>query len=64
MSMFSKRTMAALFAIAITSSLIVATGLVGSAFAAIKDKSSSWIPKVQSQAPVVSKSHVANSSVV
>src|SRR5918911_2657439 len=40
MSMFNKRTTAALVAIAIASSLIVASGLLGSAFAAIKDKSS------------------------
>jgi hypothetical protein len=38
MAMFTKRTMAALFTIAIASSLIVASGFVGSAFAAKKVK--------------------------
>jgi hypothetical protein len=36
--MFSKRTTAALFAIAVASSLIIASGFVGSAFAAKKEK--------------------------
>jgi hypothetical protein len=38
MVMFTNRTMAALFAIAIASSLIVASGFVGSVFAAKKVK--------------------------